>query len=172
MDEDLKGQLQRWQDAEADGRDDEADGLCRMLVSGAAPEPALSREFTASTLAAIGEARVRDARRAGRVRRWALLGGIAASVAGLYAGGPWMLSLASGAVIGAINLLVKTTVWLVSVMQTGTDVWSVLAGLGRATAAFVANPAVTVAMLAMQGIAIAALIALQRLLGADRESFK
>ncbi len=66
MDEDLKRQLQRWQDAEADGRDDEADGLCRTLVSDAAREPLLSREFTASmaVLCAIRKIQL-DSRRVG-----------------------------------------------------------------------------------------------------------
>jgi hypothetical protein len=36
----------------------------------------------------------------------------------------------------------------------------------------VADPKVTVAILAIQVVAVAALIALQRLLGSDRESFE
>jgi len=44
--------------------------------------------------------------------------------------------------------------------------------LGRAAAAFVADPKVTVAIFAIQAIAIGALIALRRLLGSDRESFE
>jgi hypothetical protein len=45
----------------------------------------------------------------------------------------------------------------------------VVSSLGRASAAFIADPTVTITMLAIQGIAIAALVALRRLLGSDRE---
>jgi hypothetical protein len=46
------------------------------------------------------------------------------------------------------------------------------ASLGRAAAAVLASPSVTTTILALQGIAVAALIALQRLLRSDRESFR
>jgi hypothetical protein len=58
----------------------------------------------------------------------------------------------------------------------GTDVrralWSVLTGLGRATATFVADPRVTFAMVVCQAVAVAALVALHRLLGSGREWLK
>jgi hypothetical protein len=47
-----------------------------------------------------------------------------------------------------------------------------LTSLGRAAAAFAANPTVTFTFLALQALAIAALVALHRLLGSDWESFK
>jgi hypothetical protein len=51
-------------------------------------------------------------------------------------------------------------------------VWSLLTALGRATAAFVADPRVTIAMLVFQVVAVAALTALHRLLGPEREWLK
>jgi hypothetical protein len=57
-------------------------------------------------------------------------------------------------------------------MDRGGDMWAVLGSLGRAAAAFVSDPKVTFMMIAVQGIAAAALFALQRLLGSDGETFK
>ena len=50
--------------------------------------------------------------------------------------------------------------------SAGGDVWSIAASLGRATAAVLASPSSTTTILALQGIAVAALIA-QRLLRSD-----
>ncbi|MCA1652074.1 MAG: hypothetical protein LC753_18005 [Acidobacteria bacterium] len=47
-----------------------------------------------------------------------------------------------------------------------------MSGLGRAAAAFAADPKVTFVIIVIQGIAIAALFTLQRLLGSDGESFE
>jgi hypothetical protein len=98
--------------------------------------------------------------------------GVAAAAMLVYLGGPWLLAAGSWMLVGLINLLVSATVQLATSMETGVDVWAVAAGVGRALAAFVSSPSVTIAMLAMQAIAMAALIALQRLLGSDRESLK
>jgi hypothetical protein len=56
--------------------------------------------------------------------------------------------------------------------QTGAGVWSVLSGIGRAAASVAADPGVTMTLIALQGVAVAALLALQRLLGVDEESLK
>jgi hypothetical protein len=56
--------------------------------------------------------------------------------------------------------------------ETGADIWSVLSSMGRTAAAVTADPTVTVMLFALQAIALAALVALQRLLGADEESLK
>jgi hypothetical protein len=44
--------------------------------------------------------------------------------------------------------------------------------MGRTAAAVAADPTVTVMLFALQAIALAALVALQRLLGVDEESLK
>ena len=74
--------------------------------------------------------------------------------------------------VGALNLLVAMVVWFANGPDVRTGVWSVLTGLGRAAAAFVADPRVTVAMLVFQVVAVAALAALHRLLGPEREWLK
>ena len=162
----------RWRDAEAGGRQDEADAACRAVFDDVRQDPVLPFDFTARTLAAVAEATARDRRRARQTRRTAATAGIAGAGLAVYAGGPWALGVFSTLLVHAIDLLVRLTVSLANGMEAGTDLWGVLASLGRALAAFVANPAVTVAIFAMQGIAMAALLALHRLLGSDRESLK
>ena len=90
----------------------------------------------------------------------------------LYFGAGAALSALSSAFVGALNLLVAMVVWFANGPDVRTGVWSVLTGLGRAAAAFVADPRVTVAMLVFQVVAVAALAALHRLLGPGREWLK
>jgi hypothetical protein len=78
----------------------------------------------------------------------------------------------SAIVVGALNLLVSAVVKVATTVSGGGDAWTIAASLGRATAALLTSPSVTTTILALQGIAVAALIALQRLLRSDRESFR
>ena len=172
MDDDTLWRYRRWLEADAHERDEEADAACRSVFSTGRPDPPVSSEFTARTMAAVATTTAAERRRAVRTRRAAVVGGLAAVTTGLYAGGSWALGVLSGMLVGIIDLLVALTVRLATGAHAGTDIWTVLASLGRAGAAFVSDPAVTVAMIAMQGIAMAALIVLQRLLGSDRESLK
>jgi hypothetical protein len=170
--DDLNRQLLRWRDADDGDRDDEADAACVELFAGVAREPAVSSQFSAATLAAIEAALANDVRRARRIRRVTIGAGIATAVAAIYLGGDWILWALSALVVGGIDLLVRAIVGTVSALQGGADLWTIISALGRAAAAFVTDPKVTVIILALQGIAMAALVALQRLLGSDRESLK
>jgi len=172
MDDELTRRYRAWREAEGTGRDEEADRALAAMFEDLGRETIVSPAFTARTLAAVAAAAEADRQRARRTRRATAAGSIAAGGAALYLGGPWAVSVFSTMLVGAIDLIVRMAVALASGVETGTDVWTVLASLGRALAAFVADPAVTVAILAMQGIAMAALVALQRLLGSDRESLK
>jgi hypothetical protein len=113
-----------------------------------------------------------DVRRARRLRQAVLGGGALTAVAAAYFGGSWAIAVLSSLVIRSLNLFVGATVRIASGVQAGADAWSVLSTMGRAVGAFVSDPTVTVAILAMQGLAIAALFALQHLLGTDTEPFK
>jgi hypothetical protein len=75
-------------------------------------------------------------------------------------------------VAGGLDLVVALVVRSAGAAQTGAGLWSVLSGVGRAVASFAADPTVTMTLVALQGLAIGALLALQRLLGADEESLK
>lgn len=172
MPEDLTRHLERWREADAQGREADADAACLALFEASPRDPAVPNGFTARTIAAVTAAREGDRIRARRVRRASIAGAVGTSAAGLYLAGPWLLSGLSALVLGSIKVLVGVAVTIASGVQTGADLWTILATLGRAAAAFAAEPRVTVAMIAMQAVAMLALVALQRLLGSDRESLK
>jgi hypothetical protein len=166
MDDHLARLHSRWRAADAADRDDEGDAAFRALTEYVIPERAVSPEFTARTMDAIADAVAADARRVARTRKILVVAGVAVFVAACFAA-PFALSVASTALVAGLNGIVAAIVWV----ATGPELnlWSVISSLGRASAAFIADPTVTITMLAIQGIAIAALVALRRLLGSDRE---
>ena len=157
----------RWLDAEDTLRDDEADAAFHALVRTVVPQPAVPMQFAATTTAAIATALAADARRARRAHRALVWGGIATGVLAAYFGAAPALSLVSTALVASLDAIIRAIVWA----SSGPDLsaWSVLNSLGRAAAAFVLDPKVTIVMLTIQGIAITALVVLRRLLGSDRE---
>ena len=171
MDEDLTHRYSRWRTAESAGTDEEADAAFKAVFAALPDQPA-PLEFAARTMRAVAEAAGRDARRARQTRR----AGVAAAVVGggvaAYFGAGWLTWALSSAFVGFLNLVIGTVVGAANVVDRGGSVWTVIGSLGRATAAFVSDPKVTFMMIAIQGIAAAALFALQRLLGSDGETFK
>lgn len=169
MNEDLTRTYRRWQDAEAAADDDGADAAFATLFEASVSAPLPSRELVPRTMAAVAAVSAADARRGRRVRAGLLWVGLPAAVVLIYLGAGTMVSLLASAVVACLNLLVS----IVVMFAGGTDVrralWSVLSGLGHATAAFVADPRVTFAMVVCQAVAVAALVALRRLLGPGRE---
>jgi hypothetical protein len=162
----------RWRAAEADDREDDADEAFRAVFQSAIEEQLVSLEFTARTMTAIAGAAALDARRARHGRAAVLTGSIVAMAAALYVGAGWVISLVSAVFLGLLNLLVAAVVRTAEAFQTGAGVWGVLSSLGQATAAVASDSSVTFAMIAISAVAIAALVALQRLLGSDEESFQ
>jgi hypothetical protein len=75
----------------------------------------------------------------------------------------------SAALVAVLDLIITAVVGIATTIPAGADVWTVLSTVGRATAALLATPAVTMTILAIQGVAIAAFVALQRILRSDRE---
>jgi hypothetical protein len=166
MDDQLTRLYSRWRAADETDRDEEADAAFRALIEAVIPERAVSPQFVATTMDAIAEAMAADARRVTWMRRMLVLGGIAGLVATALAA-PLALSVISTALVVAVNGMIAAIVWIAA--GPDLNVWSVIRSLARASAAFIADPTVTITMLAIQGIAIAALVALRRLLGSDRE---
>jgi hypothetical protein len=166
MDDRLARLYSRWQAADEANRDDEADEAFRALTEAVIPERAASPEFSARTMDAIADAIAADRRRVAWTRKGLVAGAGAALIAACFAA-PFALSIVSNALVAGLNGIVGAIVWV----TTGPELnlWSVMSSLGRASAAFIADPRVTITMLAIQGIAIAALVALRRLLGSDRE---
>jgi hypothetical protein len=172
MDDELIRNLRRWREADEAGDDEEADAACRALFATGLTERPIAPDFPAKTLAAIETARTVDRLRARRTRRLLLGAGAVGGSAAAWFGGGWAVALLSSVVVTLLDLFVRGIVRVATGVGSGADAWSVLSGLGRAFAAFLSDPTVTIAMLAMQAVAIAALVALQRLLGSQRESFK
>lgn len=166
MDERLTGLYSRWCAADEADRDEEADAAFRALTEEVIPATAVSPLFSERTMHAIAEATAADARRIELTRKALVVAAIAGAIAAGFAA-PFALSILSNALIAGLNGIVATIVWVAT--GPNLNLWSVMSSLGRASAAFVADPRVTITMLAIQGIAIAALVALRRLLGSDRE---
>jgi hypothetical protein len=162
----------RWLDADAEGREDDADAAFRVTYQTTVPDQPVSLDFAARTMSAVVAASASDARRARRVRAAVITGTIAGTLAALYYGAGWAVSVMSSAFVGLLNLVIALTVRGATGGQSGSGVWSLLSSIGRAAAAFATDPNVTFAMIAISAIAIAALVALQRLLGSDEESFQ
>jgi hypothetical protein len=97
---------------------------------------------------------------------------IVAAIVIVYFTAGLMMSALSAVVVGALDLLVGLVVRSATAVSSGGGAWSILTSLGQAAGGVLTSPSVTTTILALQGIAVAALIALQRLLRSDRESFR
>ena len=172
MREDLSLNYHRWQIADERGDDAEADAAFGAVFEACVSAPLPSAAFTSQAMAAIAAATAADARRSKVIRQVLLWSGVPAATLAVYFGAGAVLSALSSALVGALNLLVAVVVWFVNGPDVRTGVWSMLTVMGRAAAAFVADSRVTVAMLVFQVVAIAALAALHRLLGPEREWLK
>jgi hypothetical protein len=174
--DDLEKRYARWRDAEDAGLDPQddaaADTTFGALFSAAVTEVRVPDGFASSTMQVVAQVAAQDALRARRTRRVVGIGSVAAAAVALYFGAGPALSLLSSAFVSALDVLVAAVVWLASSADTRPDLWAVLASVGRAAGAFVSDPTVTIVLLALQGIAIAAFVALQRLLGAGPELYK
>ena len=167
---DEQRQYQRWLDADLEGREDDADALFGTVFKGAVPAAPAPAAFTARTMAAVGEAAALDARRARTRRRVVVPVASAAALTLAYLSTGLVLSVFSTLVVNALDLLIGAVVYVATTARSGGDAWSLAGNLGKATAALLTNPSVTTTILALQGMAVAALIALQRLLRSERGS--
>jgi hypothetical protein len=170
MNEPLNRDYTRWVEADRAGHDDEADAAFRDVFNATVPSPGMPPRFAADTMARFATARVADAKRARRARLALLWGGATVGPVAVYFGAGAAMSAAVALLLGALNLLVSAMVSLAGVSDW--NLWSLVGGLGRALGAIMSDADVTFIVIAMHGIAFAALIALQRLLGPDRESYK
>ena len=172
MHEDLSATYRRWREADAQNANDDADAAFKAVFQACTPAPLPSAGFTARTMARIAAGTATDARRARGLRRALLWSGLPAGAAAVYFLSGTLLALLSNAFVASLNLLVSIVVWSASGPDVRSGLWSVLTAMGRAAAAFVADPRVTIAMLVFQVVAVAALTALHRLLGPEREWLK
>lgn len=170
MNEPLNRDYTRWVEADRKGHDDDADAAFREVFSATAPPRLVPARFAADTMARLAAARAVDAKRSRRARLALLWGGATIGPVAIYFGAGAAASAAVALLLGALNLLVEGMVRVASVSDW--NIWSLGGSLGRALGAIMSDADVTIIVIAMHGIAFAALIALQRLLGPDTESFK
>jgi len=172
MDDELTSRWRQWADLEGSGREAEADEAFGEVWRAAAPEVPAPPAFTGRAMQAIAAEAVRQAEGTARLRR----AGAAAAAMVLAAAAWFGAGYAAGAVrtmfLALFNLSIGAVVKTAAGVQAGTDLWSLLGSMGHAASAFVADPRVTFVLLVLQGLALAALVALQRLLGSDGESWK
>ncbi|PYR75887.1 MAG: hypothetical protein DMF86_14020 [Acidobacteria bacterium] len=172
MDQDLFRNYRRWRSADEDGRNDEADAAFMSFFPGVTGDPPVSPDFAGRTMAEIAVVRARDARRARWFRVAFGCGASLGTAAAVYFGAAWLVTSFSSGLMRLLNLMVGSIVQVAAAAHTGADSWNVVSNLGRAAAAFAASPSVTMVILAMQGVAFVALVALQRLLRSDTESLR
>jgi hypothetical protein len=120
---------------------------------------------------AVSQAAALDARRAYLLRRVGLPAAVAAACVCLYLVAGYAGALVSAVVVSALQLLVAL---VVGITANGPDhgAWSIFSSLGKAMAALLANPGFTMVVLVIQGVALVALVTLQRLLHSDEELFR
>jgi hypothetical protein len=168
--DDLNRAYHEWQDAEADADAESADAAFESVFRATAAAPRVTPQFITRTMTAVAAARETDGRRARRVRVAALWGGSIGVGVAAYFGAGLAVSVTVTALVATIDFVAAAI--LQAVDARDWNMWSMLSTIGRALAAVISSPTVTVAIIAIQGIAVAALIALQRLLGPEAESFE
>jgi hypothetical protein len=172
IDDELVRGYRRWRAMEDAGREDEADAAFGRVFREASGDVPVLAGFPADTMAAVASAVEQDAQRARRTRKVLVPVGTAAAAVLLYVGGGFLVSAMATAVMWAVNLAIGSIVGVATNAEAGVGVWSVARSLGRAAASFASSPVVTISIIAIQGVAMAALIALQRLLGSDGEFYR
>jgi hypothetical protein len=93
-------------------------------------------------------------------------GGAGAVVATLVLLGPFLLRQ----VVRLLNFSVQGFVWIVRGLEGGLDIWSLMAEIGRAVGASLATPQVSVGVVVIELVGVAALYTLHRVLAFDKES--
>lgn len=172
MDDELKSRWRQWADAETSDREDEADAAFGEVWRETAREVLPAPAFTGRAMEAIAAEAVREAARAARLRRLGAAAAAVGVIAATWFGAGYAAAAARTVFVGLFNLSIGAVVTTASGVQAGAGLWSLLGSLGQAASAFVADPRVTFVLLVLQGLALAALVALQRLLGSDGESWK
>ena len=172
MDDEQVRAYRRWQALEEDGRDEEADRAFHALFKGTVAPVPISHDFGAQTLAAVAAASERDGRRAQRARQAAVVAGVACGAAAIYFGAGYVSTGLSAAFLRLIDLMIVAVVSVASFMQSGADLWTVARSVGRAAAAMAGDARVAIALVVIQAVAVAAFVALRRLLDSDVELLK
>jgi len=151
----------RWLAAEREGRDDEADAAL-LEAFGAVERRAPDAGFVARVTGAVTMA----SRRQARLVRAALTAGGALALAMTVA----MVTQVPRLFAPALNVGVGGMVWTVAAVDRSFSVWTVFAQFARAIGALIVAPQVTLLLMALALVAIAALYGLNRVLELEERS--
>jgi hypothetical protein len=161
MDPELTRAWRRWVAAERDGRDDQADVAFRdvaPMLPIRTPRP----DFASRVMHAVE----REAIRRARVARGLVVVCSVVSVGfaiGVILQLPRLLQAALDAGLAAL-------LWTLVALNRGLDAWAILAQFGRTVAAVVDTPEVTVSIVGLGVVAVAALYGLHRMLELEERS--
>lgn len=162
MNPDLLREWRRWTDADADGREDEAEAGFRAVFR-SVPMLTPGAGLTDRLVHAVARAAERRTRRT-------RLAGLAAVVAGGLGAVIAILPHLPRLLFHVVNLAVSATLWIVQAFERGVEIWSALAQLGRAAGAAMTIPAVTLWLVGVELLGVTALYALHRVLTSEQES--
>ncbi len=168
-DQDAATALVDWFAAEADGDDVGSEIALRRALSALPrlepPENLAELVVAAGVRAGVVPASAPSWRhRPARVVAWSLVALIGTMEVGVVLGPLFVRQLAR-----LLNFSVQGFVWIVGGLEQGLDAWSLLVELGRAAAATLATPQVSVGVVVIEFVGVAALYALLRVLSLDRE---
>ena len=161
MDDDLDREWRRWAAAEAEGRHDEADAAFGALFK-AVPVRAAAGALNEHVAEAVARVAVRQARLARAVAVAGSVFGVALAI-GLLLQLPRLLR-------ASLDLSVSAIVWLALAFDRGLDAWTIVAQIGRTVGSVIVAPPVTLALIGLGLIALAALYALHRMLDVEERS--
>lgn len=151
----------RWLTAERDEREDDADAELRLIFR-SIPTQAPRDGFAER----VAEAIARDSRRRARLTRLTLFGASAAAVI-VSVVVLWQLPRLFRPMF---NAGVSGLVWSLAAVDRGIDVWTLIGRVARVTAAIAVTPQVTLLLMALALVAIAALYGLNRVLELEERS--
>ncbi len=151
----------RWSAAEREQREDDADMALRAAFS-AVPRRAPGDQFAVRVSEAVARTAVRQARIARVVVTASGLSFLAILVA--------LLTQVPRLFRPVLDVGVGGLVWTVAAVDGGFSVWSVLSQLARSAAALIVAPQVTLVLMALALVAVAALYGLNRMLELEERS--
>jgi len=162
--------VETWLAAEYGSDDSAADEALKDLVR-VLPAPAPPAGFAGRVMAAAArDGIVRTPTRRGwskpttRLLAWCG-GGVAALVVTLVS-----LPLLVRQAARLLNFSVQGFVWIVRGLEGGLDAWSLMAEIGRVVGASLTTPQVSISVVLLEMVGVAALYTLHRVLSNDRES--
>ena len=163
--------VETWLAAESRSDDAAADGALKDLIR-VLPAPAPPAGFARRVMAAAArDGIVRTPARRGwsgptaRLLAWCG-GGAAALIVTLVFLGPLMVRGAAR----LLNFSVQGFVWIVRGLEGGLDAWSLMAEIGRVVGASLTTPQVSLSVVLLELVGVAALYTLHRVLSNDTES--